>query len=33
MLEQILERQRVNTALRQREEVRLSAALHGEINS
>ena len=33
MLEQILERQRVNTALRQREEVRLSAALHAEINS
>ena len=33
MLEQILERQRVNTALRQREEVRLSTALHADINS
>ena len=33
MLEQILERQRVNTALRQREETRLFAALNATVNS
>ena len=33
MLEQILERQRVNTALRQREEARLFAALNAAVNS
>jgi hypothetical protein len=33
MLEQILERQRVNTALRQREEIRLFAALNTTVNS